>query len=200
MFYLFHVLLSLCILCGCSAPRYGDFFLYHDNGVPKPKVVVLPVSSFNPQDQPIAEYFQSAVRQHVLESGGLFCYTEEEVNGPLKTCEKQSLQDFQSFAMAFQPADFVVGVELVQDNIVTGVGGISPFYQKPVVEHVVVLRIQIMDIRQSCKKLILFELIEQKECIITKENCRTPRSTLYKELAERAALRIEDAILCSTFP
>lgn len=31
------------IMAGCSGPRYIDYFPYHDDGTPKPKVAVMPI-------------------------------------------------------------------------------------------------------------------------------------------------------------
>lgn len=191
MHYIIPFILSLTILAGCGAPRYSDFFLYRDDGTCKPKVVLLPMGS----DAGPGKQLENAIITNARESGALFFYTKEEVQAVLAR-NSSTNDDLSEIACYFRPADFVVEAILIDDLCVNSERLEIPVIRTNPQEHVVRLRLQIMDIRSEKPKMVLFEVIEERELVYKRDNCPISRPSLYTVIAEKAAARIEDRVLC----
>lgn len=189
---IFCLLLSLVAFTGCGSPRYDDFFLYRDDGTVKPKVAMIPIISWEKSDGSKEACLKSAIVSQMCESGELFFYSDEEINAVLS--RSQNCQDFTALSACFRPADFVVEALVVQDAYVPSKSLAIPGIRENPLEHIVRIRLQIMDIRQACPKVVLFEMIEQRETVIVRENYRAPRTVLYDTLSTKIADRIENTI------
>lgn len=185
MYCIISIILSMSFLIGCGGPRYADFFLYRDDGSCKPKVVLLPM------DSPL----EDAIIAHARESGALFFYSQEEVQAVLARNSISSNDDLSDVSRYFCPADFVVEAVLIDDICVNSEHLEIPVIRRNPQEHVVRLRLQIMDIRSKDPKMVLFEVIEERELVI-KRNPSISRPSIYAVIAEKAFLRIEDRVLC----
>lgn len=177
-FFLF-LFLSVALFTGCAAPRYGDFFLYDDDGCMKPRVVFLPVVSW---EEPSCENLTGLIKHYAQDSGALFSYTDEEVQAVL---DLSNQSDLMNLACYFKPADFVVETIVIQDVHTAK-------------ERMVRLRLQVADIRGQTPKIILLEVVEEREILTVKENYRPIKSMIYERLAEKAANRLEEIIIWRT--
>lgn len=164
------LILIILLLTSCSGPRYVDFFPYHDDGKAKPKVVLLPINVIEEGDERLAQDIQEKIRLDAMDSGELFVVQESS------------------------SADFVVQVELLENEIVPS-GGIksclpSHFQRTQIVR----LRLRVTDVRDA-PKVVLYEVIE-KSCVLPNDD--DPRWNLqnvYFQIANDAILRIEEVIL-----
>lgn len=193
MNYLFYLLACLAILSGCGGPRYSDFFLYRDDGTMKPKVVFLPVTSWEQSDGVLGQYFTNVITHRVRDHGELFFYESDEVQPVLNRASGQ--KDLSTFSLCFRPADFVVETLIIQDGFQPSKCVPLPCLRKNPMEHVVRLRLQIVDVRQEAPKIVLLETLEEREIVVMRENgCSRPTSSIYETLADRTANRIEEVI------
>lgn len=193
MAHIFYLLLSLALFTGCGGPRYGDFFLYRDDGTVKPKVAMIPIISWEKSDGNKETCLKDAIVSQLCENGELFIYSDEEIATVLN--RSQNCNDFNSLSACFRPADFVVETLIVQDSCVPSKALAIPGIRDNLLEHVVRVRLQIMDIRSACPKVVLFEMVEQRETVIVRENYRAPKSMLYDTLSTKIADRIESTIV-----
>lgn len=191
MHYIISIFLALTFLTGCGAPRYSDFFLYRDDGSSKPKIVLLPV-----QGEPTCRegQIENAIIANARERGELFFYTQEEVQTVLTRYSISMEDELSIISRYFCPADYVVEATLIADMCVNAEHLEIPVIRKNPQEHMVRLRLQIMDIRSGNPKMVLLEVIEERELIITREGS-IDRPSIYALIAEKAAARIEDRVL-----
>ncbi len=197
MSHIFYLLLSLALLTGCGGPRYGDFFLYRDDGTVKPKVALIPIASWERTDGTREAALKNAIVSQLCENGELFLYTDEEIDAVLN--RSQNCQDFSSLSACFRPADFVVETLIVQDSCVPSRSLAIPGIRDNPLEHIVRVRLQIMDIRSNCPKVVLLETVEQRETVIVRENYRAAKSCLYDTLSTKITERIENTITWRQF-
>lgn len=186
-------LFTLIVFTGCGGPRYGDFFLYRDDGTVKPKVAMIPIISWAKSDGFKEACLKDSIISQMRESGELFFYTDEEIDAVLN--RSQNCNDFASLSACFRPADFVVEALIVEDSCTPVKCFAIPGVRENVVEHVVKVRLQIMDIRSGCPKVVLFEMVNQRENVIIRDNYRAPKSAIYDTLSTEIAGRIENTIL-----
>lgn len=190
---IYSFLLCLSLLTGCGGPRYGDFFLYRDDGTVKPKVAMIPIISWEKSDGGKETCLKNSIVTQMRENGELFFYSDEEVATVLN--RSQNCNDFTSLSVCFRPADFVVEALIVQDSCVPSNGFVIPGIRDNLLEHIVRVRLQIIDIRSTCPKVVLFEMVEQRETVIVRDNYRAPKSVLYDTLSTKIAERIESTIV-----
>ena len=153
---------------GCGGPRYVDFFPYHDDGTPKPKIVVLPMSETPdcqfPWDVP-QELLQGIYGQ-VMDRGELYVYSQQEVSA--KLAQIQPIDFFESdqmLARQYCGADFIVLTELMEYRYVPSKENcFTNCYLIPYTLHVKV-RLRIIDIRSQCPTVVLQEILEQSSAI-----------------------------------
>ena len=190
---IFTFLLCLGLLAGCGGARYGDFFLYRDDGTVKPKVAIIPIISWEKTDGMKEASLKHSILSQICDNGELFCYSDEEIAIVLN--RSQNCSDFNALASCFRPADFVVEILIVQDSCVPSKSLAIPCIRDNPLEHIVKVRLQILDIRSNPSKRVLFETIEQRETVIVRENYRAPKSALYDTLSSKIAERIESTIV-----
>lgn len=186
------------LLCGCSGPRYSDFFLYRDDGTMKHKVAFLPVLAADAEEQRAACYFDEALRYLALDHGELYFYDKEAT---LNNCKVKNLSCPIEQPKAFLPADFVVQVEVLQDAVLSPEeAGCKSFIPLPGMLSrsalKVKLRIQIVDIRGCEPKTVLYEILEKSQILSNKPSPQCAPVTVYEELAHQAIDRIEGQIDC----
>lgn len=155
-------LLVTLMAVGCG-PRYVDYFPYHDDGRPKPKVVIVPVFNSCEDHVPwdISQELTSNMRYEIMNNGELFLFSQEEVNsklaqiGPVDFFTKESL-----FAQSFCEADFLVMVEFMDQQFCDSytIAGCSvPF--SPCREVVLKTRIKVMDLRCRVPRIVQQEIL-----------------------------------------
>jgi hypothetical protein len=154
---------------------------------------MIPIISWEKSDGEKETCLKDSILSQMRENGELFFYSDEEVTTVLN--RSQNCNDFSSLSTCFRPADFVVEVLIVQDSCVPSKSLAIPGIRDNPLEHIVRVRLQIMDIRSNCQKVVLFEMVEQRETVIVRENYRAPKSVLYDTLSTKIAERIESTIV-----
>lgn len=197
------LLLPLILLVGCGGPRYGDFFEYHDDGTVKPKVTLLPIRSNTEDNRELAQYLDQSIRYTAMDHGQLFLYSQDEINPILeKNGELLAKKDYLKLADCFHPSDFVVEMDVVQDEIVP----YSPelkncFIPMPtsssLMARVVKLRLRVIDIRSQEPKIVLYEVIEQSQLLSAKDERRKVTNSIYEKLVDQTETRLEEVIWCA---
>jgi hypothetical protein len=166
----------LCVVgfCGCK-PQYSDFFPYHDDGTPKPNVALVPLIDESGYKLPWdnAKELTAAVRNALMKDGQLFLPRDAEIQKGLSACTKKDLTNFRDLMpfLYFQPAHFVVVIELVEHKVVPYVRG----HTKPIfladIHHdnaevlMMKVRLRVVDIRGGEPKVIRQEIIESNHMI-----------------------------------
>ena len=200
MKYLTILMSSLLLIAGCSGPHYSDFLPYTDEGILKPRVVVLPVEPCG--DEALgsrARYFNEAIRWIALDRNELYLYSKVEV---AENRYASSQQDLFQKALCFRPADYVVQIEVLEDEVkpsseVNAKSVIPVAGMKNRSVACVKLRVQVIDIRCQEGKVILYEIVE-RSLVLSSHPCQqyVPTS-IYEELAVDAMNRIEEVIFCN---
>jgi hypothetical protein len=155
-------LLVTLMAVGCG-PRYVDYFPYHDDGRPKPKVVIVPVFNSCEDVVPwdVSKELTAGMRYEIMNNGELFLFSQEEVNS---TLAKMGGVDFFTkesvFAQNFCEADFVVLVEFMDQqncNSYTVAGCPIPF--SPCREVVLKTRVKVIDLRSRSPRIVQQEIL-----------------------------------------
>ena len=183
------IFLCFTLLVGCGVPHYVDFFRYHDDGTPKPKVVFLPICR-EPCDQEMADYLDEAIRWKTMDNGQLYLYSVEEINA----ARLNNVKDVR----CFKPADFVVETELVQNALATYENPCNmPINSKHHCARLIQLRMRITDIRCEPPKVILYEVIEGNKLLTLSQAESRRAREVPEQLMEDAVAKIEDTINCA---
>jgi len=162
-------LLTVCFMLmasGCGGPRYVDYFPYHDDGSAKPRIAFVGVIDISDsQYGNLSEEFAQGVRYWSMHNGILYLLSEREINPDLRKSGNINLfcSDL-SFVKKFAPADFVVGLELIEYQT-------QPSCQAHPGKLLLTikLRIKIIDIREEQPYVILQEIIKSKHVIAGEE-------------------------------
>lgn len=151
MLRIFLPLILSILAVSCCEPRYVDYFPYHDNGCPKPRVALVPVGDCSNVQLAWngAEELTSGIRYEMMSNGELYLLSPQEVDAGLAR-----LGDIDLFAKnvffdkCFCDAEFVVLIDIIGhgDECI-----VSPPYK-------ISLRLKVIDIRPACKQVILQEI------------------------------------------
>lgn len=209
-------LLIAVMMAGC-APRYVDYFPYHENGRPKPKVVLLPFGDdtggcvrWN-----MAEELASSLAYRVLCNGQLFMIADDEVRNRLDGCNAPDyFTPDLSFSQRFCGADYVVAVELVEHESVPYQRGMCQWFVPPQKYHwrsvlQAKLRLRIIDVRCMTPRIVLQEIFTSQYPIPSDKECidysachwgsdayaSTPLAKAHDRLISELVCRIEGVIL-----
>lgn len=209
-------LLMAVLMASCGA-RYVDYFPYHENGKPKPKVVLLPLGDDTGGCVcwDIANELNTGLSYKVMCNGQLFLISEDEVRNRLEGCN--SLDYFTpdlSFSQRFCGADYVVALELIEHDIIPYQRGMCQWFVPPQKYHwrsvlQTKLRLRIIDVHCTTPKVILQEIFTshypiptEKECIDYSRCCwgtdvypSTPWGKAHERLISELVCRIETVIL-----
>lgn len=155
-------LLVTIMAVGCG-PRYVDYFPYHDDGRPKPKVVIIPVVNTCDNVVPwdISKELTAGIRYEIMDNGELFLFSEEEVNSKLAQMGEVDFFTKEAvFAQNFCEADFVVMIEFMDQKYCdeyTVAGCPVPF--SPCREVVLKTRVKVIDLRSRCPRIVQQEIL-----------------------------------------
>ncbi len=166
------------VTVGCG-PRYADYFPYHDDGMKKPTVALLPITDHSQSacGWDLADELNQAIRYRIMDNGELYLWPKKEVAavadslgnvdyfGKDITCTKQ-----------FCPSEFLVVMELIEHNIVPYEKGlISPLYpcraKSCTCALTMKVRIRVFDIRGECPSIVLQEIFQSNHMIPQEGNC-----------------------------
>ena len=143
---------------GCG-PRYVDYFPYHDDGRPKPKVVLLPVVDESTADLPwdVSQELTSSMRYEIMNNGELYLWSQEEVDRQVaRTGPVDFFTPEGALAHNFCGADFVILTEFLEQKDPLAAGHL-PHYV-PCREVVIKTRIKVVDIRGNCPRIVQQEI------------------------------------------
>ena len=151
-------------IVGCG-PRYVDYFPYHDDGTPKPRVVILPIvdSSEAGLSWSPSEGLMRILHEELMDSGRCFVLSEEEM-GPARTTIMNTdflNSDLPGISCSF--ADFVVALELIEHDLLPCENKILPCPPSTMCNCMFMtkIRIKIVDTRRAIPHVILHEIISK---------------------------------------
>lgn len=203
---LFVCMMMLLSAAGCG-PRYVDYFPCHDDGTPKPKIVVLPVIDHSGTTLPwnISQGFTDDIDYEMMNSGELYALSQQEVS---ESITKLGNIDFFSsdelLAKQFCGTDFVILMELFEcsvtayDACVDTTLSCKPGFPSPGV-LLMKMRLRIIDIRCQTPRLVLQEIM-RKEVFVPCSYEGAPRGPVAKaqhQFACELAQRIETMVRCA---
>jgi hypothetical protein len=149
------ILLSL-IAVGCGAPRYIDYFPYHDDGTPKPKLAIMPImdNSQNSLAWDLTEEISDGIYYELMSSGEVYMVSPKEMGqGWSKKYDIDFFSNDISYVKDFQNTDFIISMEII-DRKITACDLCVPNNLTLFIS----IRIKILDIRFCEPKIVLYEV------------------------------------------
>ncbi len=202
---------------GCSGPRYVDYFPYHDNGVPKPRIALMPVvdSSNSDISWDLSQEFSRSVYYDLMNSGELYVLSPAEI-GPAWDKSIDCFDVDLSFTREFCEADFVVALDLIQHEVIscdpTNKGALSPAechaYNRVLT---LAIRARVIDVRREQPRVILYEIIKSNYILTPPYEIvgyadqtfnspgysTTPCGIAHYRMVEKIVSRLEDVVRCA---
>lgn len=161
--------LMMMLLCvACSGPRYVDYFPYHDDGVPKPRVAILPMSD-HPEsglDWSFSEEVENGLYYELMNSGMLYVLSPQEIGPPWDKRDNYDIfGNNPDYVKDFCGADIVVALELIEHSIVpfdpcAGREATSPTLLSSTQGILMRVRLKIVDIRCGTPRILLYEVVK----------------------------------------
>lgn len=169
------LILAICLLATACAPRYTDFFPYHDKGTKKPSFMLLPV--YNETTDPLVQDFpyelSKAVRNRLKRPGKTYSPPISEMQrelGSMSVKELATTKDLKLFSR-FKGTDFVVVIETVNCEVVPYKRGlIAPLYSADIdlqTAKILMLgmRLEIVDVQGPEPKIARMELVQSNHMV-----------------------------------
>ncbi len=158
------------LLCTACSSKQSDFFPYHNDGTPKPKVAIVPMYT-NPVHAPkwnMANDVTFQVRNRLMREGQLFVPTQNSIMAMSKDMAADQLFSPKEIDIynSFRPMQYVVVMELMDFQVVPYQrGAIKPIYPASVSSDEakvarINVRFQVVDLRHDEPQLLRSELIE----------------------------------------
>lgn len=161
---IFTLLVTL-LMVGCG-PRYIDYFPFHDDGTPKPKVALLAVIDTTQVCIPwdVSREINDRLRYQAMCNGELFLLSENEVAGRLQGSELFNYFDTDfSYVSRFGGSDYVVALELIEHDVVPYEKGMclsnlpmQKYRWQAILQ--MKLRLRVIDVRCNKPKILLQEI------------------------------------------
>jgi hypothetical protein len=204
--------LLLIFAVGCG-PHYVDYFPYHDNGMAKPAVAVLPIINHTDFDcaWDLSKELSDELNDALMDNAQLFIFPEQKT---LAAKQRVGNVDFfakdLSFAKYFCPSEFLVVMELIEHRFAPyEPGKFTPLY--PIDAHscnlvlVMKIRIRMIDLRGNTPCIVLQEIFQSNHMLPKdgdqidyaggdfgiKSYEKTPLSIAHQRLSVDLAKRIE---------
>lgn len=210
---LFSALMTLMVVVGCSGPNYVDYFPYHDDGTPKPRVALMPIIDSSRSGLPwsLSEEFSQDLYYNLMNNGELYVMSPAEV-GPTWDKSIDLFNNDLSFTREFCNTDFIVALELVQHQLIPcdantkGIGNSECHsYNR---QLSVGIRARVIDIRRPQPRVILYEILKNGYLVAPpydivnfanqpwKSNGypTSPCGVVHQRLINDLVLRLEDVI------
>lgn len=162
------IILAL-VVTACNGPHYIDYFPYHDDGTPKPKVVVIPLVDSSNCELPwnVSEEITVGIHQQLMDSGEFYVPSPSEV-GPVWGSIRQinlftaDLSN-ENLHRDFTNTDYIIALELIehstrQETPCVGKRGFKCCAANRLLTTRV--RIKIIDIRCNAPKIVLYEVFK----------------------------------------
>jgi hypothetical protein len=207
------------ITIGCGGPRYVDYFPYHDDGTPKPRVALMNIVDSSHSGLPwnVSEELSQSLYYELMNSGQLYVLSPVEV-GPIWA--KQESTDFfdgeMSFIADFCNVHYIVALELVEHSTIPCdpcILASKPFPECYPTNRLMNMRvrIKIIDIRGPEPKVVLYEILRNSYVISPSADCvdyekvhcgcqgfhLTPCGKMHQRLIRSLSARIEEVLGCT---
>lgn len=211
---LLSALLMVMVFVGCSTPHYVDYFPYHDDGTPKPRVALMPIMDSSHSDLPwnLSEELSRSIYYDLMDSGELYVLSPAEIGSPWNKSIDLFSSDL-SFTKDFCNTDFIVVLDLIQHELVpcdaSNRGGLSPAECHPY-NRVLALstRARVIDIRRQQPRVILYEILKSGYVVAPPYDVinyeqqpygsrgyeTTPCGVVHDRMVQNIVLRLEDVI------
>ena len=209
-------LLLLLVITGCG-PRYVDYFPYHDDGTPKPRIALISVVDSSGYKLPwnLSREFTQEIKDELVGNGDVYLLSQREMDVDLT---KLGTIDFFnkeiSWAKCFCDADYAVALEFIEHNVI-------PYDQMTedslctdkCARHSAVLsmkmRVKIINTRMpSCPQVVLHEILTcnqvipwQRNLVDYETNCwgsenffATPLGMAHQRLITDISCRIRETV------
>ena len=209
-------------LTSCTQNHQAALQPYHIDGRSKPKVALLSTKDKQIHSNPntlflnwsVGEEICGYLKDQILDTKQLYLCIDQcgQAVDQLLTAEDM-LPHYAELKQGLYPTEFLIKCDLVAHDV-TPVEQIIEVIPLAIKEQIsgqarVKVRLQVFDIRSSKPKLILHELLEEKELIYPEEDCMNnpsmnqdtleyQHSSLYEmhqKIAKRASLRLEEYIM-----
>jgi hypothetical protein len=167
----FKMFLLAVVLSACARQPSG-FIAFHDNGVRKPVVALVPLMDHtdNALSWAVSEEVTESIREYMLRSSELFLIPEESVLSTAQQIDVDTMMGRDiSFAKKFAGNDYVVFLDLVKyDEVPYKRNQIKPIYPAggdiaKVLTMSVAIRV--VDLRREEPRLILQEVLHSNHMI-----------------------------------
>lgn len=180
-----NILLSIfvaCVVTGCSGPRFIDYFPYNDNGIPKPRIALMPVISTQPGlPRHFTEELTKSINYELMDHGKVFALSKNEI-GPAwnRKAELDFFGKDLSFAKQFCHTDFVVALELIEHSWYP-CEEVSSTCNRSCTPHsinqvlTIKMRVRVIDTRYKNPRIVHYEILK----------CCKPMSAPYKHIGFR---------------
>lgn len=205
---------TLLMMVGCSGPRYIDYFPYHDDGTPKPRVALMPVIDSSKSGLPwdLSEELTQAIYYQLMDNGELYVLTPEEI-GPV-WAKRNSIDYFGNdlcFVREYCNTDFIVALELVEHSTKPCDQALTPRYSECHSYNSMLtlrMRVRVIDVRRPEPRIALYEIVKSNftvtppfDNINYTENCwgqksypTTPCGTVHQRIVQALTGRLEGVI------
>lgn len=214
-----HIMLSafitMLLAVGCGGPRYVDYFPYHDDGTPKPRVALMPVIDASQSGLPwdISEEITQELYYDLMDHGELYVLTPEEV-GPAWT-SRGTIDFFGNdlcFVRDFCNTDFIVALELIEHSTAPCDEAGTPTSASECHSYNNILtmrmRVRVIDIRRPQPRNVLYEIVKSSYivtppydkinyneiCWGSKRFPTSPCGTVHQRMVKNLTSRLEGVI------
>lgn len=155
---MFHVVLSALfalMAVSCGGPHYVDYFPYHDDGTPKPKVALIPVIDSSPSKLPwdVSLELSEGIYNELMNSGEIYVMVPQEI-GPV-WAKRDTIAFFgndMTFCQEFRNADFIVAMEFIDQQMVAS-GPCNNLLSMRI-------RLKVLDVRCEKPRVVLYEIVK----------------------------------------
>lgn len=205
---------SMLLLVGCGGPRYIDYFPYHDDGTPKPRVAVMPIidSSQSGLTWDVSKELSDELYYSLMDSGQLYVLSPSEMGTNYPHPSDLFGSDL-TVTREVCNTDFIVALELIDHSVVPCTQADSQVNSKGVYHpfnNVVNLsmRVRVIDVRRQTPRVILYEVLKcgyvitpsnngidySTVCYGSNEFVKTPYGIAHQRMTKNLSTRLEGII------
>lgn len=204
------------VAVACGGPRYVDYFQYHDDGTPKPKVAILPIidSTHSGLGWDMTDEISQGIYYQLMNSGEFFVPSVTEMGPAASKVDQVDIFGTDlSYASEFTNTDFIVALELIEHTISPINTGNNSNKRFPTLSPCnrslsIRVRIKIIDIRCQTPKIVLYEIFKTCYLLTPSKNIndcdsigwgapgyeKTPCGIAHDRLIRNLTARLEEVI------
>lgn len=169
--------LVVLMMSACGGPRYVDFFPCYDDGLPKPRVALLPVHDSTSDEKGVSQVIEEQIRLIAMHHGDLYLIGNDAYD--TRRFEGTDLFGSDlSFARQSCGAQYLVAVEIVENK-----------FNASHTSATIKARLRIIDLRYATPLIVLQEVVCHQRGFPGKGQRQASQ-----ELANSLVSRIENAL------